>query len=486
MAEVFGEGKMEILLKNVGIIKNSSILLDGLTVITGKNSSGKTTVGKVLYAVIQANNDIESAFVESKKVYIKAQLRKIWVVISSRSSYHYQKQYNPLDGKNPSEKALYYLSTTVVEASLKQLQEIIYIVKQGLQDLTLDTFKDFVANGMSVQGREKEYYQTIADQFEERKKKAIDLCEQVISSIENDKAFEMFRHDRIRSYLNHAFYDQIKPIKAARTVAQIRMKNSGRTILNFKVRNKSNFEFFKESSYVFPYDRAVFVDNPFVIDRIESDNYNGFSFADFDDDVIGTVDWQSHEEQLIKLLTAKKSGNFFDNLEFQKRYRDIVEKINRIVPGEFSLSREGVFYLENGTKLNANNLATGSKLFSILKLLFMNGYLNKDTVLILDEPESHLHPEWINKFAEILVLLVKDANLHVLLTTHSPNLLLALNVFSKKFQEEKTAHFYLAKNLDNSWVSELICIDNDINEGYAHLSLPLIQMTIQQDALTEE
>ena len=37
---------MDIRLKNIGIIKDSSIRLDGLTVITGANNSGKTTVGK--------------------------------------------------------------------------------------------------------------------------------------------------------------------------------------------------------------------------------------------------------------------------------------------------------------------------------------------------------------------------------------------------------------------------------------------------------
>lgn len=42
---------MQIRLKNIGIVKDSTIVLDGLTVITGKNNSGKTTVGKTLYSL---------------------------------------------------------------------------------------------------------------------------------------------------------------------------------------------------------------------------------------------------------------------------------------------------------------------------------------------------------------------------------------------------------------------------------------------------
>ena len=44
---------MELTLKNIGIIKDSTIKLDGLTVITGPNNSGKSTVGKVLYSLIK-------------------------------------------------------------------------------------------------------------------------------------------------------------------------------------------------------------------------------------------------------------------------------------------------------------------------------------------------------------------------------------------------------------------------------------------------
>lgn len=45
---------MQIKLENIGIVKDSTIALDGLTVITGKNNSGKTTVGKTLYALLDS------------------------------------------------------------------------------------------------------------------------------------------------------------------------------------------------------------------------------------------------------------------------------------------------------------------------------------------------------------------------------------------------------------------------------------------------
>ena len=53
---------MQIKLENIGIVKNSSIELNGLTVITGKNNSGKSTVGKTLYALLDAVSNISGKY----------------------------------------------------------------------------------------------------------------------------------------------------------------------------------------------------------------------------------------------------------------------------------------------------------------------------------------------------------------------------------------------------------------------------------------
>ena len=62
---------MKLTLKNIGLIKNSEIKLDGLTVITGHNNSGKTTVGKALYACIEGASDIENRFTMYKVDFLR-------------------------------------------------------------------------------------------------------------------------------------------------------------------------------------------------------------------------------------------------------------------------------------------------------------------------------------------------------------------------------------------------------------------------------
>lgn len=60
---------MQIRLKNIGIVKDSTITLDGLTVITGRNNSGKTTVGKALYSLLDAVSSIQRKAENDKCVY---------------------------------------------------------------------------------------------------------------------------------------------------------------------------------------------------------------------------------------------------------------------------------------------------------------------------------------------------------------------------------------------------------------------------------
>lgn len=48
---------MRLKLRNVLKIKNADIEIGGLTVLTGENDSGKSTVGKILFSILKAANN---------------------------------------------------------------------------------------------------------------------------------------------------------------------------------------------------------------------------------------------------------------------------------------------------------------------------------------------------------------------------------------------------------------------------------------------
>ena len=72
------------------------------------------------------------------------------------------------------------------------------------------------------------------------------------------------------------------------------------------------------------------------------------------------------------------------------------------------------------------------------------------TVLIIDEPEAHLHPQWIVDFARVLVLLNKQLGVKVMITSHNPDMVAAIRAISDKEGILEKTRFYLAEQSPNN------------------------------------
>ena len=155
----------------------------------------------------------------------------------------------------------------------------------------------------------------------------------------------------------------------------------------------------------------------------------------------------------------------FEQTVLTDALRETKSKIDSILPGTFEFSAEGEYYIQDGLKLRISNLATGSKMFSIIKILLNKGEIDNTTMLILDEPEAHLHPKWQNAFAEIIVLLVKELNVNVLLTTHSPNFMLALDAYMRKYEIAEKTNFYQTDVFKDGFV-QYHCVNDDMGMIY--------------------
>jgi len=57
---------MELQLKNIGMIKEANVKLDGLTVIAGENDTGKSTVAKALYCIFEGLPDTIDTYYGAK------------------------------------------------------------------------------------------------------------------------------------------------------------------------------------------------------------------------------------------------------------------------------------------------------------------------------------------------------------------------------------------------------------------------------------
>jgi len=106
-----------------------------------------------------------------------------------------------------------------------------------------------------------------------------------------------------------------------------------------------------------------------------------------------------------------------------------------------------LFTLGGQGQIPISQCADGMKSMSALLMLDKCGLLQpeSDSLLIIDEPEVHLHPQWVVEMARILVHLAKRRKVRVLVTTHSPDMVYALRDFVENESFGSNARFYLAK-----------------------------------------
>lgn len=113
-------------------------------------------------------------------------------------------------------------------------------------------------------------------------------------------------------------------------------------------------------------------------------------------------------------------------------------------------SSDWLYSDQQGNTFGLDQCADGLKSLATVSILNRYGLLNDGALLIIDEPEVHLHPQWIVGMARSLVRLVKSRKVRVLLTTHSPDMVHALRDFAENDGMASCTRFYLAEKNDAS------------------------------------
>jgi len=135
---------------------------------------------------------------------------------------------------------------------------------------------------------------------------------------------------------------------------------------------------------------------------------------------------------------------------------DILSKIEKIIGCECIDSQD----------------SSGIKEIGIIQTLIKNNKLKENAFLIIDEPEASLHPQWEIKFAEILVLLAKELNIHIYLNSHSPMFIEAISLYSQYYDLIIETNFYLTQKQSNGKYNFKKINPKNMGEVYENLTRP--------------
>lgn len=463
---------MNIRLKNIGIISDSTIEINGLTVITGHNNSGKTTVGKVIYSLVDAVSDIENKAANDKYNYVLEQLKAANKELTCYGSLNRGKEYIDVECIRIFFSGDYnaYIGRDDVE---KYLIDLLNEMKGfSIED---EPYKSIIQDGPAWLRLEID-----DDEFSREKERCISVLQKTLDEITRDPELVNYAEQSINGTLSVEFAGQIQPVALKNIFSEIEMVDGKKKCFSMELYDN---QIVKTDEPVFnwmPYKNTYFIDNPFIVgDSVFFRRLTRYTTPR--DSYVDENHILNHELKLKLVVNRPTKKNVFETGIIEEKYSEIKAKIDAILPGEFIYTSEGPFYVNEGIDLKTSNLATGSKMFSIIKLLLAKGEITEKTLLVLDEPEAHLHPKWQNLFAEIIVLLAKEVGCHILLTTHSPNFMLGLEANMRKYEAMDICNFYQTKHIENSPFVDYKCVNDSLEDIYEDFVTYLSDMKLLRD-----
>ena len=419
---------MELRLKNIGMIKEANVKIDGLTVIAGENDTGKSTIGKVIFCIIKATSRYKEDFNESKTFKIEEKLNRLF--------FYVRRNINIID-EVPEE---YY-------EKLKNILSMDYYIennhnpKEYLESLYNHLFplKVVIYDDNTVNHTEK-----ILNELEF----IINTPEDKNKSIENALT-KVFRSEFDSNILS--FGEDIGFIKLVENTL---------TLLELKIEN-NRIEIMGDCEPI-EFNEITFIETPLILNNHDMliRSQTGLDTTKRSSRRLGIPYTTLHTKDLFDKLKSNEFI-FIDDFEMNLKL-----DISEIIQGEivYDVDERDFVYIKDSNKIPIKNTATGIKAFGIIQLLIDAGFISKSSVLVLDEPEIHIHPKWQLKYAQLISVLV-DNGVPIIVTSHSPYMIEALQRYSDRRNLQNKTNFYLANN-------KIIEDKNKLQEIYEKLSEP--------------
>ena len=455
--------KFEI--KNIGAIEWADIDIDGITIIAGENNVGKSTVGKALYAFLHDMNswkktydDICSSKIE-RFLYQNSSFLEDWCMKISGAKRRRTGRADQLQ-KEFSRDTNFRVAIEDYQIAEEDGRK--GDVKENVNAFLLRYCRDYISLYA------KDGVEALWQQGESELQEWIDKAVENIRSLELDE--RAIQIQQLKQSFQEVFNFQYRKIGTLES--QISFTDDlGRTV-RFVVSGNEDLD-----QPVRVYNSVFFIESPKIYDYLSNTRF-------------GHV----QKEYLRYLMSPNifKKGNQLNKIENQeyavgqndgnKKINDISERLVNVMGGraEF-LQKVGLEFKDKqiAEPIHSVNVSTGLKSMALLEYALRISAIEEGDILILDEPEINLHPEWQVEYAKTLVKLQKEFHLKILVTTHSPYFMRAIECFSDTNDTMEQLNVYRVckdKGLGKTSIENVSYTEFGITDLYDELSAPLEEL----------
>ncbi len=436
---------MQVTFKNTGMIEEAEIEVNGLTVIAGENDTGKSTVGKLMFAIIKTFNRFE----RDTRLF---QVRDIQRLIDN---YYFESR------KNVNDPAVLEIGKAFFEELKNSALALVdkNKSKKEIEAVISGKIRSFTESIQGLSG--------IQVNME-------DIMGHITNIIVKKPTKELVFKRSFLLYINALLSGDIANKFSADGNYSIE-GNDGQAAL-FKISgNPSDLDIQLNDRLYF--EDATFFESPALLNLADMIR---FSKTEFDK----TGDTKKEAELLEKAYVPEYVRDLILKLTDQRtrgKRTKIADGIRDIIGGDFYYDPDvRDFVFEKGNqKFIGVSITPGVKFLGAISILSLSGFITRNSLLVIDEPETHLHPRWQIRFAELLIRLVMDGN-YILLTSHSPYFIEALKIYSDVGPVKEKTTFYINEKKDSSFVSRVNNVTDDISPIFEILAEPYEKLEMLQ------
>lgn len=187
----------------------------------------------------------------------------------------------------------------------------------------------------------------------------------------------------------------------------------------------------------------------------------------------------------VRYLTRKREQDPTPEEAVAERNRkNRLAQISKLIHGQLQYGEANLYFHDDEIQddVRASNIASGMKSMAIIAKAVENGWILPGDLLVIDEPESNLHPEWQVEFARWLVALSNELDIRLLLNTHSPYFMRATELSCRDSQKRDRLRVYRMEpeiNDDGTHTAFFNANDvtYDIASVYSDMARPFDELT---------